>query len=217
MVKLDIFSDPVCPWCYIGKTNLDRALAQVGDHPFEIEYHPFQLNPDFPPEGMDRRAYMDAKFGGREGAVKAYLPVQEHADKAGLTIDFEAIARTPNTLDAHRLIHWAGIEQRQQVVVQRLFEAYFREGRDIGDRDVLCDIADSAEMDAGVVARLLAADADTDTIRTRDTEARKMRVQSVHTFIVAGQHAVPGAQPPDLWVQVTGEIMAKLEDAGDAE
>jgi len=217
MVKLDIFSDPVCPWCYIGKTNLDRALAQVGDHPFEIEYHPFQLNPDFPPEGMDRRAYMDAKFGGREGAVKAYLPVQEHADKAGLTIDFEAIARTPNTLDAHRLIHWAGIERRQQVVVQRLFEAYFREGRDIGDRDVLCDIADSAEMDAGVVARLLAADADTDTIRTRDTEARKMGVQSVPTFIVAGQHAVPGAQPPDLWVQVTGEIMAKLEDAGDAE
>jgi predicted DsbA family dithiol-disulfide isomerase len=217
MVKLDIFSDPVCPWCYIGKTNLDRALAQVGDHPFEIAYHPFQLNPEMPPEGMDRRAYLEGKFGGPEGAAKAYRPVQEQAEQAGLEIDFESIARTPNTLDAHRLIHWAGIEQRQGDVVQALFEAYFVHGRDIGARDTLCDIADSAGMDAGVVARLLAADADADEIRSRDTEARKMGVQSVPTFIVAGQHAVPGAQPPDLWVQVTGEIMSKLEDAGDAQ
>jgi predicted DsbA family dithiol-disulfide isomerase len=217
MVKLDIFSDPVCPWCYIGKTNLDTALARMGDHPFEIAYHPFQLNPEMPPEGMDRRAYLDGKFGGREGAEKAYRPVREHADKAGLTIDFEGIARTPNTLDAHRLIHWAGIEQRQGEVVQALFEAYFTEGRDIGSHDTLCDIADSAGMDAAVVARLLASGADADEIRNRDTEARKMGVQSVPTFIVAGQHAVPGAQPPDLWVEVAGEIMAKLEDAGDAQ
>ena len=211
MVKLDIFSDPICPWCYIGKTNLDRALEQVGDHPFTIEYHPFQLNPDLPPEGMDRRADMDAKFGGREGAVQAYLPVQEHAEQAGLEIDFEAITRTPNTLDAHRLIHWAGIEQRQVFVVQRLFEAYFRDGRDISDPDVLCDIADSVEMDAPMVARLLASDADAEEIRTRDAEARKMGIQSVPTFIVAGQHAVPGAQPTALWVEVMGEIMEKLE------
>jgi predicted DsbA family dithiol-disulfide isomerase len=211
MVKLDIFSDPICPWCYIGKTNLDRALEQVGDHPFTIEYHPFQLNPDMPPEGMDRRAYMDAKFGGREGAVQAFRPVQEHAEQAGLEIDFEAITRTPNTLDAHRLIHWAGIEQRQVFVVQRLFEAYFRDGRDISDPDVLCDIADSVEMDAPMVARLLASDADAEEIRTRDSEARKMGIQSVPTFIVAGQHAVPGAQPTALWVEVMGEIMEKLE------
>ena len=102
-------------------------------------------------------------------------------------------------------------------MVQALFEAYFTEGRDIGMRDTLCDIADSAGMDAAVVARLLASGADADEIRNRDTEARKMGVQSVPTFIVAGQHAVPGAQPPDLWVEVAGEIMAKLEDAGDAQ
>lgn len=105
-IKLDIMSDPICPWCYIGKSYLDRALEQNPDHPFVIEWHPFQLNPDMPAEGMERRAYLEAKFGGKEGAVKAYAPVVEHAQKAGLKIDFEAMKRTPNTLNAHRLIHW---------------------------------------------------------------------------------------------------------------
>ena len=110
MVKLDIISDPICPWCYIGKTLLDQALAQRPDHPFEIEWHPFQLNPDMPAEGMDRRDYLETKFGGKDGAIRAYAPVLERAEAAGLTIDFAAIKRTPNTLDAHRLLHWAGIE-----------------------------------------------------------------------------------------------------------
>ncbi|NBD29463.1 MAG: thioredoxin domain-containing protein, partial [Alphaproteobacteria bacterium] len=105
-----------------------------------------------------------------------------------------------------------GIEQRQVFVVQRLFEAYFRDGRDIGDHDVLCDIADSVEMDAAMVARLLTSGADTEEIRARDAEARKMGIRSVPTFIVAGQHAVPGAQPTELWVKVMGEIMEKLEE-----
>jgi len=169
MVKLDIFSDPICPWCYIGKTWLDRALSEIGDHPFTIEWHPFQLNPEMPAEGMDRRSYLEAKFGGKDGAVQAYLPVQERAGQAGLQINFDAIAHTPNTLNAHRLIHWAGIEQRQGFVVQRLFEAYFRDGRDIGDPEVLCDIADGVEMDAAMIARLLASDADIDDIRARDS------------------------------------------------
>ena len=110
MVKLDIISDPICPWCYIGKTLLDQAMAQRPDHPFEIEWHPFELNPDMPAEGMDRRDYLETKFGGKEGAIRAYAPVLERAEAAGLTIDFAAIKRTPNTLDAHRLLHWAGIE-----------------------------------------------------------------------------------------------------------
>ena len=113
MVKLDIISDPICPWCYIGKANLDKALEPFPDHPFMIEWHPFQLNPDMPAEGMDRRAYLEGKFGGKEGAVKAYAPVVAAAEKSGAHINFEAIKKTPNTIDAHRLIHWAGIEQRQ--------------------------------------------------------------------------------------------------------
>lgn len=205
-MKLDIISDPICPWCYIGKTYLDQALAQRPDHPFVIEWHPFQLNPEMPAEGMDRRAYLEAKFGGQTEAVQAYLPVVERAEAAGLTINFEAITRTPNTLDAHRLIHWAGIEDRQEAAAMALFRAYFDEGRDIGDIDTLADIADALGMDAAVVRKLLQSDADVADIRARDTQFREMGVNSVPTFIVAGQHAVPGAQPADLWVKVIDEL-----------
>lgn len=216
MVKLDIISDPICPWCYIGKTLLDQALAERPDHPFEIEWHPFQLNPDMPEEGMDRRAYLEGKFGGKEGAVQAYLPVVERAEQAGLKIDFEGITRTPNTLDAHRLIHWAGIEGRQMPVAMALFRAYFEEGRDIGAPDVLADIADSAGMDAAVVLKLLQSTADAGDTRKRDAAFREMGVTGVPCFIVAGKHAVPGCQPPELWLKVIDEITGQLENGEEA-
>ncbi|AVO36472.1 DsbA family oxidoreductase [Pukyongiella litopenaei] len=205
-VTLDILSDPICPWCYIGKAHLDRALADTPDHPFAIQWHPFQLNPDMPAGGMDRRSYLEAKFGGKDGAVRAYAPVVEHAEKAGLTIDFEAMQRTPNTLDAHRLIHWAGIEMKQTAAVDALFAAYFTRGQDIGDAAVLARIAAGIGMDGDAVVRLLATDADADDIRDRDAHSRKMGVTSVPTFIVAGRHAVPGAQPPELWRQVIADL-----------
>ncbi|MCB4454242.1 DsbA family oxidoreductase [Leisingera sp. McT4-56] len=215
-VKLDILSDPICPWCYIGKTHLDKALAEVPDHPFVIEWHPFQLNPEMPREGMDRREYLERKFGGKDGAVKAYAPVVEHAEMAGLTINFEAMKRTPNTLDAHRLIHWAGIEGKQAEVVDALFKAYFVDAKDIGDHAVLAEIAQDAGMEADVTARLLEGDSDVQEIRDRDAHSRKMGVNSVPTFIVANQHAVPGAQPPELWKQVIEDILQQLKaaDAG---
>ena len=205
-IKLDIMSDPICPWCYIGKAHLDKALAAHPDHPFVIEWHPFQLNPDMPAQGMDRRAYLEGKFGGKEAAVRAYAPVVEHAAKAGLNINFEAMKRTPNTLDAHRLIHWAGIEGRQTAAMAALFKAYFVDARDIGDPEVLADIADGIEMDAEVVARLLKSDVDAQDIRDRDAHSRQMGISSVPTFIVANQHAVPGAQPPELWANVIAEL-----------
>ncbi len=205
-IKLDIISDPICPWCYIGKTHLDKALAQHPGHPFAIEWHPFQLNPDMPKEGMDRRAYLEGKFGGKEGAVRAYAPVVEHAQAAGLTINFEQMQRTPNTIDAHRLIHWAGIEGCQTAAVSALFHAYFVDARDIGDAEVLADVADTIGMDAAVVGKLLKSDADIDEIRKRDAHSRQMGVRSVPTFIVAGKHAVPGAQPPELWSKVISEL-----------
>jgi predicted DsbA family dithiol-disulfide isomerase len=205
-IKLDIMSDPICPWCYIGKAHLDKALAAHPDHPFAIEWHPFQLNPDMPAEGMGRRDYLEGKFGGKEGAVRAYAPVVEHAAAAGLKIDFEGMQRTPNTLNAHRLIHWAGIEGRQTAAVAALFKAYFEDARDIGDTEVLADIADSIEMDAAVVTRLLGTQEDMQSIRDRDSHSRQMGINSVPTFIVAGQHAVPGAQPPELWAKVIADI-----------
>tara|TARA_Y100000815_G_scaffold90487_1_gene79382 strand:- start:1119 stop:1772 length:654 start_codon:yes stop_codon:yes gene_type:complete len=206
MPKLDILSDPICPWCYIGKANLDRALAAHPDHPFIIEWHPFQLNPGMPPEGMDRRTYLEAKFGGKENAVKTYARIAEAAEEAGLMINFAAIERTPSTLNAHRLIHWAGIEGRQTAVVSLLFEAYFEKGLDIGDTEVLAQIAERAEMDGAVVRRLLAGDADADLIAARDAHARERGVDGVPTFILANQHVLVGAQPSALWEQVINEI-----------
>lgn len=214
-ITLDILSDPICPWCYIGKANLDAALASVPDHPFVIQWHPFQLNPDMPAEGMGRREYLETKFGGKEGAARAYAPVVERAEAAGLTINLEAMTRTPNTLDAHRLIHWAGVEQKQLAAVDALFKAYFVDGRDIGDHETLADIADGIGLDASVVLRLLASDADRDDIIKRDTNSREMGVNSVPTFIVAGKHAVPGAQPPELWRKVIGELTEQLKEAVD--
>ena len=210
MIKLDILSDPICPWCYIGKSLLDQALSQVEQHPFTIEWHPFQLNPDMPRAGMDRASYLENKFGGKDAAAEVYGRIAEAAQAAGLTIDFSTIERTPNTLDAHRLIHWAGIERRQLDVVDALFAAYFEQGRDIGDRDTLADIADSAGMDAATVHRLLESDADLEDIRARDAHARARGVTGVPTFIIADQHVVPGAQQPELWTRLIEEISEQL-------
>lgn len=212
MIKLDILSDPICPWCYLGKTYLDRALAARPDHPLAIEWHPFQLNPDMPAGGMERHAYLEAKFGGRDGALKAYAPIVERAEEAGLEIDFAAIPRTPNTLNAHRLIHWAGIEGRQTPVVSFLFEAYFKQGQDIGDTDTLLAIAERAEMEADMTRRLLESDADAELIRARDAHARERGVTGVPTFVVANSHVLVGAQPPELWLQVIDEVMPPAPD-----
>lgn len=206
MVKLDIISDPICPWCYIGQTELNLALKERPRHPFVIEWHPFQLNPDMPAGGMDRRDYLEGKFGGKDGAVKAYAPVVERAEAVGLNINFEGIERTPNTLDAHRMLHWAGIEERQTPMAHALFKAYFDEGRDIGDADVLADLADGIGMDAALVQKLLKSDADAEDIRARDKQFREMGITGVPTFIVGGQHAVPGCQPKDLWLKVIDEL-----------
>lgn len=210
MIKLDIISDPICPWCYIGKAHLDRALEAAPDHPFTIEWHPFQLNPTMPEGGMDRREYLEHKFGGKEGAVRIYGQIAVAAEAAGLDIDFGAIQRTPNTINAHRLIHWAGLEGRQTAIISRLFRAYFKEGRDIGDADVLLDIAQGAEMDRDMVARLLATDQDVADIRARDANARERGVTGVPTFIVANQHVLSGAQQPDLWASVITEVSEQL-------
>ncbi|WP_136443486.1 DsbA family oxidoreductase [Pacificoceanicola onchidii] len=214
MTQLDIFSDPICPWCYIGKANLDRALEANPNHPFRVRWLPFMLNPDMPKDGMDRRTYLESKFGGQQGAVNAYMPVIEHAQKAGLKINLDAIEKTPSTVDAHRLIHWAEMEGVQTPIVSALFRAYFVDGRDIGDIEVLADIADGNGMDASVVMRLLSTDEDRREIVERDAAARGMGINSVPTFIVAQQHAVPGAQPPELWSSVISEILgAKDPDA----
>jgi predicted DsbA family dithiol-disulfide isomerase len=205
-MKLDIFSDPVCPWCYLGKANLDRALEAHPDHPFEIEWHPFQLNPEMPPEGVDKRAYLAARFG--EGQLdQIHDRFRDIAKKAGVTMDPDTPKRIPNTFDAQRLIHWAGVEGRQTPMVAALMRAYWVEGRDIGDRAVLAALAGEAGLDAAAMARLLASEADADSVAAREVHARERGVNAVPTFIVGGQYVLSGAQPPEFWGQVIEELI----------
>ena len=205
-MKLDILSDPICPWCYIGKSNLDRALDGINGHPFEIEWHPFQLNPDMPKSGMDRNGYLEAKFGGKDGAARAYAPIAKAAMEAGVELDLAAIRRTPNTLDAHRLIHWAGMEGCQTEAVDALFRAYFREGRCIGDNEVLTEIAEGVGLDVAMIRRLLRSDADAAEIQARDKRVREMGVTGVPTFILLQSHVVHGAQAPEFWRKMIAEV-----------
>jgi predicted DsbA family dithiol-disulfide isomerase len=210
-IRLDIFSDPVCPWCYIGKANLDRALADFPGHPFAIQWHPFQLNPDMPPEGADKRAYLEAKFGGKARVDVATERLREVARAARLDMDPDAPTRMPNTLDAHRLIHWAGIEGLQSEVMTRLMRAYWDEGRDIGNRETLADVAAEAGMDRAATLRLLLSDADAEDIAARDADARQKGVNAVPTFLIAQHYVVSGAQPPELWAKVITDLMTPPE------
>ena len=213
MIKLDILSDPICPWCYIGKAHLDRALSARPDHRFSIEWHPFQLNPDMPEGGMDRREYLETKFGGRARAVQVYGQIEDAAIAAGLKINFSGIKRTPNTIDAHRLIHWAGLEGRQTAAVSRLFKAYFEEGQDIGDHGILVEIADGIGLDKALTERLLSSEADLEDVRTRDAHARARGVTGVPTFVIANQHVLPGSQQSELWLQVIDELTEQVNSA----
>ncbi len=213
MIRLDIISDIACPWCYVGKAYLDRALESRPDHPFLIEWHPFQLNPDMPKDGMDRRAYLEAKFGGKEGAVRAYAPLVGHAEAAGIELNLDRITRQPNTLDAHRLIHWAGLEGRQTAMVSALFRAIWRDGRDVGDPETLLDIAGEVGLDRQMMERLLGSDSDAEDISARDAHARERGVTGVPTFVIANQHVVQGAQPTETWIQIIDDVAAELAAA----
>lgn len=200
MIRLDIFSDPVCPWCLIGKLELDRALESRPDHPFEIIWHPFRLNPQMPAEGMDRLEYLKAK----PGAADAARAVAERA--AGMGLELQLPERQPDTTDAHRLMHWAGLEGAQSRVMSGLLRAYWQEARDIGDKAELARIAKAAGMDEAVTARLLAGDADREEVIGREMHARERGINAVPTFIVADTHAASGAQPSELWQNVIDDL-----------
>ncbi|MEM9430804.1 MAG: DsbA family oxidoreductase [Pseudomonadota bacterium] len=208
MIPLDIISDPICPWCYIGKVKLDRALETRPDIALDIHWRPFQLNPNMPAEGMDRRAYLEAKFGGPEGARRVYGQIADRARDAGLEIDFEAIPRTPNTINAHRLIRWARVEGKQTEIVTKLFQRYFERQEDISDPSVLTDAAVTAGLEGPVVAKLLSGEADIAETRAEDAEARQMGVTGVPTFILGRRYALPGAQETELWLRAFDEIAA---------
>lgn len=208
MIALDILSDPICPWCWIGKRQLDQALAQRPRHRFAIRWRPFQLNPNMPEGGMDRREYLEAKFGGQARAAQVYAAIEDAAAAAGAPVDFGRIARTPNTVDAHRVIRWAGALDLQHVAAEELFVRYFELGEDIGDPVVLRAAAGRVGMDPELVDRLLAGGADREEVRAEDAAARKLGVQGVPTFVIAGRRVMTGAQPEEAWIRMVDELAA---------
>ena len=206
MTRLDIISDFVCPWCYLGKANLEAAIAARGGHPFAITWRAYRLDPSIPPEGLERRAYMEAKLGGAERVAEAHERLTELGKVAGIAFRFERITRAPNTLDAHRLTRWAAAEDRQTLVADELFRRYFSEGEDISDPGVLAAAAGAAGLDPAPVARLLAGETDRAEVTAEAEEAARMGVTGVPTFILGGRYAVGGAQTPEVWAKVMDEI-----------
>ena len=208
MIRIDIVSDAICPWCYIGKRRLERALAAEAPGQIVVGWRPFQLNPDMPPEGMDRKAYLRRKFGSETGGP-GYKNVLAAGLEEGIPFDFAAMRRTPNTIAAHRLIRRAEAEGRQDATVEALFQAYFTRGADIGDRATLADIAASVGSDREAVVAYLAGDEGEADVRAEDQFARRVGIQGVPCFVVERKYAISGAQPPEAFAEVFAQIRAE--------
>ena len=212
-MRLDIVSDTICPWCLIGKRRFEKALGQRPDIDLTITWHPFQLNPDMPAGGMDRREYLERKFGGADGAERIYEAVRAAGRAEGIAFAFEDIGRVPNTLDSHRLIDWANQEGRQDAVVESLFRRYFIDGEDIGDRAVLVGVAAEAGLDGEAIAARLATDEDVERVRGAAVEASRRGVGGVPCFIFEGRYAVSGAQEPAVFLQAFDALGAAGAEA----
>ncbi len=197
MIFIDVHSDPVCPWCFIGKRRLARALELTGSEDLTLRWRAFQLNPTMPSEGMDRGHYLAAKFGGADRARQVYEAIRREGESVGIPFAFARIRRTPNTVDAHRLIRLAAQAGRADAMLEGLFEAYFLAGRDIGERDELVQIAAAAGL-GGDIAAFLFGDGEREDVLAEDLAARQSGVTGVPHFVVAGRYLLPGAQSPEV-------------------
>jgi predicted DsbA family dithiol-disulfide isomerase len=196
---IDIFSDTVCPWCFIGKRHLEQALTETGIADAVIQWHAFQLNPDMPAGGLDRKTYLAEKFGA-DAEQRIHARLDNAGRSAGIEFQFDKIIRSPNTLDSHRLIRLATNQGKQDAAVEALFRAYFIEGQDIGDRQVLLAIARTLEL-SGDLATWFDSPAESDTVRHEDHTARRLGISGVPFFIFERRHALSGAQPVDVLVR----------------
>ena len=206
-MQIDFISDTVCPWCFIGKRRLARAIAMRPAISFDVRYRPYRLDPGVPKGGLERAAYLAAKFGKNGGVEDAQKVIAAEGAKEGIEFDFAAIRRAPNTLDSHRLIRWAALTGAQDEVVERLFAAYFENGEDIGDIRVLADIADVSGMDGAQVADMLESDQDLALVEREDQLAREMGVTGVPAMIFANKVAVSGAREPEVLTMVIDKAL----------
>jgi predicted DsbA family dithiol-disulfide isomerase len=209
-LQIDIVSDVVCPWCYIGKRRIENALALAPEVPVEINWRPFFLNPWVPREGIGRDEYLTAKFGSVEAYKTIAGRVVDAAEQEGLSYHPELVRRQPNTIDCHRLIHWADAAGKSGEVKQRLMELYFRDGGDLTDIEVLVQAAVDCGLDADDIRRRLATDEDVELISAQAKDASDKGISGVPTFVFAQKYAVSGAQDPDKLARAIRQISAEI-------
>lgn len=207
-MQLDVISDPVCPWCYIGQRNLEDALRQHPITNLDIRWRPFMLDPSIPPDGIDRKTYYESRFGSEEKISQGSQHAAELGAKIGIKFAFDRIKRIPNTLDAHRLIRWAAAETRAADVLSRLFRAYFEEGIDIGDRGALAEIAGRCGLDTEAVTERLGTDEDVAVVLDEDRAVRALGINGVPCLLIDQKYALMGAQDPANLVGVFQRIEA---------
>ena len=201
-MEIDIFSDTICPWCFIGKRRLERALRERPQPELTIRWRAFQLNPDMPAEGMERRAYLELKFGGAANAEAVYAQVRAAGETEDIPFAFDKIGRTPNTVESHRLIRYAHEQGRQDETVEALFQAYFLRGENIGDPEVLIAAAQEAGLAPEATRAFLNSEAEAVAVRAEDAQARQAGINGVPCFIFDGKYALAGAQPPEVLYQL---------------
>ncbi len=213
-LQIDVISDVMCPWCYIGKRRLEKALSLFPDIDIDLRWRPYQLDATIPPEGMDRQEYLSNKFGGAEKAREVYEPVVAAGRAESIPFAFDDIERSPNTIDAHRIIRWAASADCQDEVVERLFEMYFVEGRDLTKHETLLEAATDVGMDGEIVSNLLYSESDRDLITKEVAMAQEIGVRGVPCFIVANKYVVMGAEQPET---IAGAINMALKGDADEE
>ena len=209
-ITIDIISDFVCPWCYVGRNRLASALELLPDVSASIRWRPYQLDPTLPCQGKDRKTYLREKFGSESRAHDMHRSLIEVGEEAGIEFDFEAIQRAPNSFDAHRLVYW--VSQSDSSIANRLtgilFSYYFEQGKDIGEHSILIEAATESGFEGDVAARLLASNADADTIRSMIDSATQIGVTGVPCFILDQKYAVMGAQSS----QILADAIAQTAD-----
>ncbi len=206
-ISIDVVSDVICPWCFLGKRRLDKAIGMLEDIKVEVNWRPFFLDPTIPAEGMSRRTYLENKFGA-ERAKTINDPNISAGETEGVPYRFDLITRTPNTLDAHRLIRWSHVSGIQHDVKERLLMAYFSLGLNVGDRAVLAKIAGETGMDKAEVAAKLETDKDVDAVNAEVERAYRIGVTGVPCFIFAQKQGLMGAQPAEVLAEAIGRLAA---------
>tara|TARA_Y100001935_G_scaffold72108_1_gene60211 strand:+ start:104 stop:739 length:636 start_codon:yes stop_codon:yes gene_type:complete len=210
MIELDIFSDTVCPWCYIGKKRLETTLKKYTNLEIKQTWRPFQLNPGMPPDGMDRQEYLISKFGSADAAKTVYENIYEEGIKEGINFNFDLIDLTPNSFNSHRLLALAYKQNIQESVLNSLFESYFINGKDIGDPNILLEIAVKHKIDAEEFKNYLSDQENIEPLANEEIQARKMGINSVPTFIINKQIVISGAQTSENFELIFEKLKARI-------